>query len=174
MLSKRVVPSSIRVRSQAFFVGLSGSVRGTHGVPLRACVELEQCDQQRSPASHVDEVGHRISLSWRMTAHAHMYSALRTSPRPPLIARCPRFLPLSRDQGASPTREAKLCYPSGPVREGEPPGLPRLAARCRARCGRGRRGRRAWHCPVGLPGIPSPAERSPSPARQCGAWWTWR
>ena len=38
-----------------------------------------------------------------------------------------------------------LCYPSGPVREGEPPGLPRVAARCRARSGRGRRGRR--ECP---------------------------
>ena len=36
---------------------------------------------------------------------AAIYSAWRTVPRPPRIDRFPRFFPLSRDQGANPTRE---------------------------------------------------------------------
>ena len=36
-----------------------------------------------------------------------MYKARRTVPRPPRMARYPRCRPLSRDQGARPTREVK-------------------------------------------------------------------
>ena len=83
---------------------------GTHGVPLRAtalswssilCITATTGNVPRLPTltkSVIKPVD--ISLSWRMTAHAHMYSALRTSPRPTLIARCPgSCLPLSSGPG---------------------------------------------------------------------------
>ena len=40
--------------------------------------------------------------SQRTAARAAMYNAFRTRPRPPAMARRPRYLPLSRATGASP------------------------------------------------------------------------
>ena len=49
-----------------------------------------------------------------MADQVQRYSARRTMPRPPRMDRCPRFWPLSRDQGARPTREVKALLSHWP------------------------------------------------------------
>ena len=148
------VPSSIRIRSQAccgILRTCGHSACGTHGVSLRATalnwsrilrITATTAEFPGFPRRRRRSQNRSTSLSWRMTAHADIHSLRRTSPRPPLIARCPRFLPLTRDQGASPTREVKALLSKWPSSWGEQQGLLQLATRCQTLSRRGQRGRR--------------------------------
>ena len=158
------------------------SVFGTQGVPRRATA-LSMSSRLRTPpptplcrVSRVDAGSDRNGATRHRPGWLTRYRGTACDARcrgrlgwtvVPAFGRCPET------RGPDRPGRSKPCCPIGPVRADGRPGSPRSTVQYPARCGTRKHAGPGERCAATPPGTPGPVEQSPSPAKRCGAWWTW-